>query len=235
MREVEAIVVAPTGVTMEVFRDLHITIEPDRMAAIAGLIERSPPTSWTRDRAAEGRMRAVPVLKSRPAFCFTCTAEGPRPAATLILAQKDAASFTVSNIIPVSRHQLAYGEYNTILEDFYERALRPYTGAGGVTANLTSSSAELEHWMSAGTAKKLRRFSACANKGTGSSHPHDRQRWNNFVLAAYRDGSKMGASDLRRWLIELEGWPAEVADQLALEYEFGRELLAFADSYRRSA
>src|SRR5438067_1734346 len=137
---------------MEVFRDLYVSIEPDGMAAIADLIEQSPPPGWTRDRAAEGRTRAEPVLKPGPVFCFTCAQEGPRPAATVILAQKDPATYYVSNIIPLSKHQLTYGEYNAILGEFYERALRPHTGPGDST--LTGSRAELEQWMSAGTAEK---------------------------------------------------------------------------------
>jgi hypothetical protein len=220
---------------MEIFRDLSINVEPDRMAAIADLIDRSPPSGWTRDRAAEENVRAAPVLKPRPAFCFSCTQEGKRPAATLILAQKDPATFSVSNIIPLTKHQLAHGEYNAILEDFYERAIRPYTGAGGVTARLTGGQADLEHWMSHDTAELLRQFSALANKGTGAAHPNDRERWNAFVLAAHRDGSKMAAADLRRWLIEVESWAPEVAGQLAVEYDYGRELLGFADGHRRSA
>jgi hypothetical protein len=220
---------------MEVFRDLYVSIEPDGMAAVADLIERSPPEGWGRDRAAEGKIRAASGIKPRPTFCFTRTERDARPSATLILAQKDAGTFYVSNVIPVSKHQLAHGEYNAVVEDFYERVIRPHTGTGGVMANLTGSRVELEHWMSAETAEKLRRFSACANRGTGSSHPNDQERWNEFVLAAHRDRSRMDASDLRRWLIEVEGWSPEVAEQLALKYEFGRNLLAFADGYRRSA
>jgi hypothetical protein len=219
---------------MEVFRDLYVIVEPDRMAAIADRIERSAPAGWARDRAAEGRMRSAPVLTHRPVFCFTCIQDG-RPSATLVLSQKDPATFSVSNIIPVTKHQFTHREYNAILEDFYERVLQPYSGPAGMTATLTGSHADLEHWMPAEAAEKLRRFSACANRGTGSAHPRDRDRWNEFVVAAHQDGSRMGASDLRRWLIEVEGWPPEVADQLALEYEYGRELLAFADGHRQSA
>ena len=75
-------------------------------AVTADLIERSPPPGWVRDRAAEGRSRAAPVLKPRPTYCFTCSEERARPAATLMLAQKDSGTFFVSNIIPLSKHQL---------------------------------------------------------------------------------------------------------------------------------
>jgi len=220
---------------MEIFRDLYLSVEPDRMAATADLIEGSPPPGWTRDRAAEGRARSAPVLRPKPTFCFSCSAEGQRPAAMVILTQKDAGTFFVSNIVPTVKHQLGHGEYNAILEDFYDRVIRPCTGPAGVTATLTGGEVDLEYWMSHETAELLRQFSACANKGTGSSNPADSDRWNAFVVAAHRAGSKMDAADLRRWLLEVDGWPPEVADQLAAEYEYGRELLAFADAQRRSA
>jgi hypothetical protein len=153
----------------------------------------------------------------------------------VILTQKDAGTFFVSNIIPTVKVQLGQGEYNAILEDFYDRVIRPYTEPAGVTASLTDGEVDLEHWMSHETAELLRQFSACANKGTGSSHPADRDRWNAFVVAAHRDGSRMDDTDLRRWLVEVDGWLPEVADQLAVEYEYGRELLAFAAGHRRSA
>ena len=44
---------------MEIFRDLYLSVEPDRMAATADMIERSPPPAG-RDRAAEGRARRPP-------------------------------------------------------------------------------------------------------------------------------------------------------------------------------
>lgn len=220
---------------MEIFRDLYLSIEPDRMAAMADLLEHSPTPGWTRDRVAEGRARSAPVLRAQPTFCFSCSPEGRRPAAMVLLTQKDVGTFFVANIIPTAKHQLGHGEYNAILEDFYDRVIQPYIGPAGVRAELTEGEVDLEHWMPHQTAQLLRQFSACANRGTGSSHPVDRDRWNAFVVAAHRDGSTMGAADLRRWLLEVDGWAPEVADQLAIEYEYGRELLAYAAGHRRSA
>jgi len=80
----------------------------------------------------------------------------------------------------------------------------------------------------------LRTFSAKANKGPGSANTRDRERWNAFVVAAFRDGSTLDAYTLRRWLAEIEGWAPELADQLAGEYAYGCELLNFAKD-RRSA
>jgi hypothetical protein len=113
--------------------------------------------------------------------------------------------------------------------------VRPAATRTGVAADATDTQADLEHWLSAAAAEKLRRFSSGANRGTGSSHPQDRERWNEFVLSAHQARSILDASTLRRWLVEVDQWPPEVADQLAVEYEYGRELLAFADGQRRSA
>ncbi len=135
----------------------------------------------------------------------------------------------------MSKHQLALGEYNYILEEFHERLLRPAAERVGLTAVLSDAAVGLDHWMSAATAEKLQSFSANANKGTGSSHPSDREKWNDFVLSAHQEGSSLDAATLRRWLVEVEGWAPEAADQLAVGYEYGRELLTFAEGHRRSA
>jgi hypothetical protein len=136
--------------------------------------------------------------------------------------------------VPCHQHQLSYQEYNAILEEFSERLLRPHSERVGLRVELTETQADLDDWLSAEAAERLRRFSACANKSTGASHASDRERWNDFVVAAHRDRSSLSASTLRRWLIEVEGWPPEVASQLAIEYNYGRELLAFSEG-RRSA
>lgn len=219
---------------MEIFRELYLQTDADRMAAIADQVERAPPPNWARDEAAETKARTASLVGSRPTFCFSYAPDGRRPTALLIVTEKDPNTFFVSNVIPLAKHQLAHGEYNAILENFYERAIQPLASSMGVAATLSAGQVDLEHWMSHEAAELLRQFSASANRGTGSAHPADRERWNAFVVAAHRGGSTMDASDLRRWLIEVDGWAPEIADQLAVEYEYGRELLTFAEG-RRSA
>jgi hypothetical protein len=219
---------------MEVFRDLYVSADADRMADVVEQIGRALPAGWARDRSAEANARGAIPFRPRPVYCFACTKEGGRPAAVLVLAQKDEGTFYVSNIVPTERHQLSHGEYNAILEHFHDRVFRPYADRAGLTIVLTGAEAGLENWLSGPAAEKLRLFSTSANKGTGSAHPNDRERWNDFVLSAHRDHSTLDPSTLQRWLTEVDGWSPEVAEQLALEYEYGRELLAFAEG-RRSA
>jgi hypothetical protein len=100
---------------------------------------------------------------------------------------------------------------------------------------MMSTKVGLEDWMSGATAEKLRQFSETPNKSTGASHPNDRERWNDFVLSAHREQSRLDPSTLQHWLMEAEDWPPEVAEQLAIEYAYGRELLTFAEGGRRNA
>jgi hypothetical protein len=212
---------------MEVFRELIICGEAKKLDETMTLAERSLTAGWSRDRQIEERLQRLGPRKAVD-YCFTCTKEGQRPAANLFFTDKGPETLYVSNIVPRSQHKLAYGQYNALLEEFYQRFIRPAADQTGAKAELTGDQADLDRWLSRATAEKLRGFSRGANRGTGSSHPSDRERWNDFVLAAHREGSSLDASTLRRWLIEIEGWAPEVADQLAIEYEYGRELLAFA-------
>lgn len=219
---------------MHVFRELFIRGEPDRLTATLAGIERMLSDGWFHDKETERQL--ADLSHAVRSSCFGCFDDGGnRPGTTVILTPKKPDILYVSNVIPHSRRRLNYDQYNRVLEEFYERFVQPAAAASGVVAELTDTQADLEQWLSSAAADKLRRFSSCANRGTGASHPQDRERWNDFVLSAHQDRSSLDASTLRRWLVEVENWPPEVADQLAVEYYYGRELLAFAEGHRRSA
>jgi hypothetical protein len=215
---------------MNVFRDLYISADAATMEAAVAEMEHSIPTGWARDKVAEARTLAFSSITKRINYCFACKQEKRRPAAMVILAQKDPGTFYISNIIPIERHQLQHVEYNSVLEDFYERVFRPVAEKSNLRHKVTGGEAGLDSWMDEQTAELLRTFSTCANKGTGASHPNDRERWNAFIHAAHKTGSKLDPSTLARWLVEEEDWPPEIAEQLAFEYESGRRLLAYASS-----
>src|SRR5439155_155977 len=80
----------------------------------------------------------------KPVYCFGSRAEGRRPAALVLLAQKDAETVSVSNIIPATRHQLPFGDYNYILEECYERLLRAAAERAGSPATLSSHALVLD-------------------------------------------------------------------------------------------
>lgn len=220
---------------MQVFQDLYLNCSADQMARFVVEAERAMPTGWRRDAAEEARVRSRSLRRDDPVYCFSCAEATGRPAASVFLAEREPGLFYASNVVPEKLHQLEHEQYNAVLRDFYERVARPAAERCGVRAELTDSEVGLEHWMSRDAAEKLRMFSACANKSSGSAHPADEQRWMDFIVAAQRDGSRLDATTLRRWLIEVEGWPPEVADGLASEYDFGKDILAFAAGQRVGA
>jgi hypothetical protein len=59
----------------------------------------------------------------------------------------------------------------------------------------------------------------------------DRGRWFAFLFAAHRSRGSFDTHRLMRWLTEVEGWPDEQAQDLALQYEFALDLL---DKYERN-
>lgn len=213
---------------METFRDLYIRGSNEQLAAAMSEIEQSLPDDWIRDTQAESRLRTM-ALNAKPTFCFSSTEDDPLPAAAIFIFEKTPGTYYVSNIVPRTKDRLSYGEYNAIVEFFCDHLVRPAAAKHGATVELTTDQEDLNTNLSAATAKKLRSFSMMANKSTGSAHPLDSQRWISFITAAHREGSSLDASTLRRWLIEVEKWPAETADQLAAEYEFSRELLTHYD------
>jgi hypothetical protein len=153
------------------------------------------------------------------------------PACGLTLWQ-EGDGYKVTNIVPLESGELGIECYNTLLDDFVRRVAEPASEGGELfELEISSPLAAIEDWMSPETATALRRFSALANKSTGSAHPLDRQRWFAFVIHAYRDNRRADTGQLTRWLIEVEGWPPELAHELAGEYETG---IALLEQFERS-
>ncbi len=141
--------------------------------------------------------------------------------------EKNGGSLSVTNVVPRQAGSLSRDQYNAILAEFHERFVVPAAKITGANIEITADEKGIDAWLSAEAAEKLRRFSTAANKITGSSHPSDKDRWFSFILAAHEGGSELDPTTLSRWLIETERWSESVAGELTVEYEFGRELLAF--------
>lgn len=219
---------------MKVFRDLFLRGDPERLVAMMNEVEHRLSDGWSRDTETERNLRAMAV-RGEPTYCFACEQREHRPAAVVSITQKEPGLFYVPNIVPKDRRELSHDEYNEILAEFCDRFLRPAADQSSVQVELTDTQADLSSWLSPAAAQKLRAFSATVDRNTGASQPCDHDRWMDFIVATHHEGSQLGTHTLRRWLIEVENWPPEVAQRLALEYEFGREVLAFSEGRRRSA
>jgi hypothetical protein len=148
----------------------------------------------------------------------------------LVLWQ-DHDDYKVANIVPRNVGELGIANYNTILRDFVSRVAQPAALNGDFEIELTSPNQTLENWLETEPADKLRRFSRLANKSTGAAHPMDRERWYAFLIATHSASKRLDSNQLARWLVEVEGWIPERAQELAIDYEFALGLL---EQYDRS-
>ncbi|MDQ0246520.1 mRNA-degrading endonuclease toxin of MazEF toxin-antitoxin module [Bacillus fengqiuensis] len=135
----------------------------------------------------------------------------------------------ITNIVPSEKHSLTYDEYNHIIDEFYEKFIKPYIINFDTSLDITSSSPEfsINEYLTEKIADKLITFSSAANKATGSSHPLDERRWYDFITTSFRAKKIIPTSVLNRWLVEAEGWSDEIATQLSIEYEKAISLLEF--------
>jgi hypothetical protein len=209
---------------MEIYADLKITGEENLEQFLEGL-SHTLPEGWSRNLEAEAGVSAPENWRQ---YCFHCDSRNGRIAGDVWVSCSPPEGAYVSNVLPGAEtglSSLTPAQYHEILESFRDEVLLPVTRGKHLQVYLGDYTVDIEHWLSQDAAKLLRGFSRLANKSTGSSHPLDRKRWFNFIVAAEREHSPLQADELERWLIESEGWGEDVAEHLAVEYDFGRALL----------
>ena len=216
--------------SIEVFQDLALRGPANARDKLRlALIERASPP-WAHAEDAEKRLASITVLEG-DILAFEREADDLLPAAGLTLWSRPDG-YEVTNIVPREMGQLGYAKYNALLQEFVAQIAEPAAAAARFSVEVTAGNQSLEDLTSPEVAKALRQFSGAANKSTGSSHPADRKRWMRFLVLAHLSGRDLGAETLGRWLIEIEGWDDNSAHELAIEYEFGRDLLRQYDSER---
>ena len=148
------------------------------------------------------------------------------PAVHLFLLATGSDEVSVANIVPTESGSIDVGQYNAVLDDFMTSAAGPAALELSATVEVSADHYDLRTEFGKEIADRLVRFSALANKSTGSSHPSDRDRWYEFLVAAHqarRDATSF-AGMVGDWL-ELDGWSSEVAHDLVIEFEFAMGLL----------
>jgi hypothetical protein len=207
---------------MKTFADLTIDLKGLPPVTFGELAETHAQRGWARDRSKDQEMNRT---GGGTWFTFTLTGQKDLPAAFLFLTEKTSGTLYVPNVISPSRDRLSYEEYNQILQSFVEGVLVPVQQHHPIEFKMSNTEIDLAARLPREVYERLRRFSAAANKKTGSTHPFDQERWMDFLVATDEMQTPLDAHTLARWLVEVDGWEIEQASRLAEEYEFGRELL----------
>lgn len=215
---------------MEVLREVRVHTSSRAQAdALIAELAKNLPSGWSREQTME--IKYEHIFYPNRIFCFTYDGDDRIPQADIIVGEgSDGRELWLSSVFTPTMEPLGIGQSNDLREKFHRELLVPVADRLGVGVSLTPRDLELGHWMSRPALDKFRRFSAGANKHAGYLLPEDRERWLDFVLTAHRERSSLDGDILRRWLVEIEGWAPEVADQLAAQYAFGGELLSFSES-----
>ncbi len=214
--------------TLEVFQELCIR-HPNGPGAVRATVLAYLDNGWTHTPQREDRSYG---LDDADMLALERIDTAEAAGVSLWMFSQDDGSYKVSNIVPLKSGELGVGGYNAALHHFIQSVISPACESTPLTFEITGALKSIDDWAGDTSAKALKSFSTLANKSTGRSHPMDEKRWLLFLLASHREKSELESGQLARWLIEAEGWPLEVAYELASEYELSRSLLKLYDMDR---
>ncbi|MDQ2798133.1 MAG: hypothetical protein M3Y13_00640 [Armatimonadota bacterium] len=202
---------------MNIYQELIIEGKPEdlkRFLAEAQAVDHG----WERDQEQEANLGKEYVAFRKPETSHL-------PAAVLYLyGEPPEGRYQVANILPTDKNELSLQEYNRLTRSFYETCVQPYQDSYQLKATLTAEDTNFAETVSPPTFELLKRFSALANKSTGSSHPADRRRWLDFVASSIKNHDKIDTGLLSQWLVDEEQWPKEEASRLIRDYELAVDL-----------
>ncbi len=220
----------PSSGSISVYQDLHLPRGPHSLERIRDEVLARIVAPWRHAKDREEEASDI-GLQSDECVFFERSADDDLPAVGLVF-WRDPDGYRVSNIIPIESGRLSHVQYNRALQEFGKLIVAPAAATLGLGIELTADGESPEDWMSGASVQRLTQFSRGANKSTGSAHPCDRERWFAFICGVHAEGFDLDTDKLARWLIEVERWHEEGAHDLAIEYEFARDLLKHYDGSR---
>lgn len=215
----------PKGIA--VFQDLKLVPVEGNLGAVRKSLVDNQTQNWVHDVQTEEKLLRH-SLQSDDVIQFSYKGLD-KPQATLTLWQQ-GNGYAVTNIVPLEKSQLNVEEYNLLLQDFVDSLVKP--AQAQIKIEITEPVRQLDSWISKNAADALRRFSTAANKSTTNSHPSDAKRWETFVVAVYLGKARLSTDTLTQWLVEIDGWDEQSAQDLAIDYEKGLSLLETYDRLR---
>ncbi|MDE0094468.1 MAG: hypothetical protein OXO49_08225 [Gammaproteobacteria bacterium] len=208
---------------IEVFQDLYLYKRESNREVLRTALIKAATTPWRHH--AEQEKKIIECTGTNDDVIVFKRDESDGIDAVELSLWSDNSGFKVSNIVPCELGSLGEYKYNLALQDFVNQVVTPAKKITEFDVINSQSRQGLDDWLTPDAAKALRQFSGTPNKSTGSSHPADRRRWLTFIFAVHRANLSLNAELLQRWFIEVASWPQDIAQELAIEYEFALEIL----------
>lgn len=206
---------------MKRYRDYRIEL-PDYETAMALL-------SCAENKATSIGLKVSEQSKGKGTFgnftAFIISIEGLPKVRLVLSVYKTDAIFALSivNIVPTQDSGYSSLEkevYNKILQYFVDRVLTPVNaGKYNVYTNKESYSLEEQIPLSRNA------FFQWVDAFPLSHHPHDQERWLNFVIALHKNKEDLSISDFEEWLQTEKDWSYDEIDYFSSKLEYGLELL----------
>ncbi|MGE6322728.1 hypothetical protein ACQKEF_21065 [Pseudomonas oryzihabitans] len=207
---------------IRLFRELKLS-SPSGVGALKQALVVSADRPWIHSIEDEEQLyRAYPPGITVALFTRE-ESRGVEPCMLTLL--QDLDSLKLTNILPRKIPELGPARYNALIKDFLLKVVQPARELVDIKVGIGDEFLSLQTLLGPGAASALVAFSNGANKATGSSHPLDRKRWFDFILAVDRSPRRPDLEQVLRWLVEAEGWSEETALELIRECQFGLELL----------
>ena len=217
--------------SVQVFQDLYLR-HPMGTRTIRSALVQAAAGHWIHSGVKEEGIRDTAGGHLVDVIAFERPETKGLPGVTLWLFEDGNGGYKVSNVVPIQQGELDIAGYNAALTDFAATVVQPLIRSSGIELVLTPAERTIEDWTDPDTASALKRFSSLANKSTGRSHPLDDERWLDFIISAHHGGCPISSEQLSRWLIEVERWNYDIAQDLASDYSMGMALLDRYDHTR---
>ena len=194
-------------------------------------LESAPTSGWIRQPELEERMRKMRAMGA-PAYCFAKKYDPGSGEVAVWLQTRGKKELFVSSIVALNaRRSLTVEQYNQALEDFEKSFIEPLTC--GLRSHVFSYQAPaeptLEDLLSTDSMRRLRAFSATANRAT--PHHLDLHRWHVYIARTHLENSVIDPTLLSDWL-QGEGWLESKSRWLIEQFEIGRAVLSVYDEER---
>ncbi len=138
----------------------------------------------------------------------------------------------ITNITPNKSGQLSIEQYNSILDSFYDKVIKPNIDENYHVV-LSTDTKTIVDYAGKEVAEKLQVWIKSANKSTLNTHPLDFERWASFLITAHKNESELTTSQLEKFLVDEIGISEErLVSKIVIDYEYGRELLNEYDKHR---
>lgn len=212
---------------MKRYRDYKIEL-PDYETAMALLL-------CVESKATSIGLQVLEQSKGKGTFgnftAFIISIEGLPKVRLVLSVYKTKGIFTLSivNIVPTQDSGYSSLEkevYNKILQYFVDSVLTPVNaGKYKVYTNQESYTLKEQIPLSWNT------FFLWVDAFPLSHHPHDQERWLNFVIALHNNKEHLSISDFEEWLQTEKGWSYDEIDYFSSKLEYGLELLEKYDRF----